>query len=176
MVEILRLDHRTFRDQRITSHVGLTARALGANGFSYGGEQDPNLEESLADVAKRWGGTFQIKHVENTTNYIKNWEGIRVHLSMYGETHTKTIETLAKFQEENILIIVGGAKVPRYVYSVVDFNTAVGWQPHSEVSAVGIFLYALHGNFPLYSNFQDAEQTITGIGQKSQRSERFREL
>ena len=80
IIEILRLDHRIFRDQRITSHVGLTARALGATIFSYTGEKDENLEESLLDVSKRWGGEYKVQYIEKIPSYIKNWNGIKLHL------------------------------------------------------------------------------------------------
>ncbi|MEM2376537.1 MAG: tRNA (cytidine(56)-2'-O)-methyltransferase, partial [Sulfolobales archaeon] len=32
-VFVLRLGHRPLRDKRVTTHVALTARAFGANGF-----------------------------------------------------------------------------------------------------------------------------------------------
>ena len=59
-IEILRLDHRHYRDQRITSHVVLSSRAFGATSFVYSGERDENLEPSMSDVIKRWGGDFTI--------------------------------------------------------------------------------------------------------------------
>src|SRR5207245_10416001 len=37
-------------------------------------------------------------------------------------------------------VVVGAEKVPREVYDLVDFNVAVGNQPHSEVAALAIFL------------------------------------
>ncbi len=172
-IEILRLDHRLVRDQRITSHVGLTARALGATVFSYAGEKDENLEESLTDVIGRWGGNFSVRYIDKIKSHIKNREGIVCHLSMYGESHEKTVETLSKFPDEDLLVIVGGAKVPRYIYSLADFNTAVGWQPHSEVTATGIFLYSLLGTDYLYTNYDNAKISLDGKSNKSRRSDRF---
>lgn len=172
-IGVLRLDHRIFRDQRITSHVALAARAMGADIFSYSGEKDVNLEESLQDVTIRWGGKLDVQHIDVISAYIKNWNGILIHLTMYGESHHKTIETLSRYPNENLMIIVGGAKVPRFIYSLADFNTAVGWQPHSEVSAIGIFLYVLNEKNIMYSNFENADISINGSGSKSQRSGRF---
>ena len=171
---LFRLDHRTIRDQRITSHVALTARALGCQSFLYSGEYDKNMEESITDVAKRWGGNFTVTYVPTIKSTISNWQGIVIHLTMYGEEHMKTVETLQQLSSlEPILLIVGGAKVPRYVYDLADFNTAIGWQPHSEVAATGIFLQALLGNTWLYHDYDNATITIDGRGSKSQRSERF---
>ena len=42
-VHVLRLGHRRERDKRITSHLGLTARAFGADNFVLSGEEDPNV-------------------------------------------------------------------------------------------------------------------------------------
>ena len=42
-VSVLRLGHRVDRDKRITSHLGLTARALGANRVILAGDNDKPL-------------------------------------------------------------------------------------------------------------------------------------
>ena len=39
----------------------------------------------------------------------------------------------------DILIIVGGSKVPGKVYKAADWNVSVTTQPHSEVSSLAIF-------------------------------------
>ena len=36
--------------------------------------------------------------------------------------------------------MIGAEKVPGYVYEIADFNISVGNQPHSEVSALALFL------------------------------------
>lgn len=172
-ITILRLDHRTVRDQRITSHVALTSRALGANSFVYSGEKDQNMEDSIIDVSERWGGDFSVSYNSKVKSIIAKWDGIKIHLTMYGEPHTETIASLIKYPNENILIIVGGSKVPRYIYDLVDFNTSIGKQPHSEVAAVGILLYELNGSKYLYKKYEDAKIEIPTNNSKSRRSGRF---
>ena len=54
---VLRIGHRPERDQRVTTHVGLTARALGAEGM-YLAADDKGVVQSIADVVNRWGGAF----------------------------------------------------------------------------------------------------------------------
>jgi len=105
---------------------------------------------------------------------IKKWDGIKVHLTMYGENHTNTIEDIKENNSDSILIIVGGAKVPRYIYSNVDFNTSIGWQPHSEVAALSIFLNTLIGDEFLYKKYSNSDMSIPQGNSKSDRSERFR--
>lgn len=173
-VTLLRLDHRTFRDQRITTHVALSARALGCAGFLYSGEKDENMEQSVRDVLLRWGGAYSVQYLEPVKSYIKNWKGPVVHLTMYGEPHTKTISSLEKVGDKPLLLIVGGAKVPNYIYSLADFNTAIGWQPHSEVAATTLFLYDLFGkDNSLYHSYNDAIQKIDGQSPKAKRSSRY---
>jgi len=175
-ISILKLDHRSFRDQRVTTHVGLTSRALGANFFIYSGERDESFTESLQDVILRWGGDMKINYLETVKSYIQHFEGITVHLTMYGEDHTKTISELKKYNDENLLIIVGGSKVPRYIYDLVDFNTAIGWQPHSEVAAVAILLHELNKNEFLYKEYSNTKAKISKSNFKSKRSRRFSNL
>ena len=38
------------------------------------------------------------------------------------------------------MVIVGAEKVPGEVYEMVNFNVAVGNQPHSEIAALAVFL------------------------------------
>ncbi len=159
-IGILRLDHRIQRDQRITTHVGLIARAFGCVSFAYTGDKDTNLEESLQKVAESWGGEFLVEHVESATKYITHWNGIVVHLTMYGEKHLDTINTLHQFPNQDILLIVGGAKVPPKIYELADFNTAVGLQPHSEISAIAVFLSDLLGSQTLYQDFPNAKHRL----------------
>ena len=172
-IEILRLDHRTFRDQRITSHVALSSRTFGATGFTYSGEKDDNLEKSISDVVFRWGGKFSVNYTEKIGSFIRSWKGIVVHLTMYGEKHESVVNELKKLPDEDILIILGGAKVPRYVYELSDFNVAIGWQPHSEVAAIAIFLYDFMDRNLLYSDKDGANIKIDPSNSKSKRSDRF---
>ena len=58
---------------------------------------------------------------------------------MYGEDYKKFIK-----KEKNYLIIIGGSKVPGIFYKKSNFNISIGDQPHSEVSALGIFLEFLN--------------------------------
>jgi len=56
-VVILRWGHR-HRDQRLTSHVALTARALGASGFIMADILDPKVKDTVKKVVDAWGGDF----------------------------------------------------------------------------------------------------------------------
>ena len=172
-ITILRLGHRHSRDQRITTHVALSARAFGANKFIYSGGEDANLEESLRDVVKRWGGNFEIEFTDKVPSLLRSWKGIIIHLTMYGESHKKTLEAIEPHKDEELLIVVGGAKVPRYVYTHADFNTAVGWHPHSEIAALTTMLYELNGDEYLYKKYKDSQISLNADSLKAQRSERF---
>ncbi len=135
-VYVLRLGHRE-RDKRISTHVALTARAFGAKGI-YFTVYDKNVFESVKDVVKRWGGNFFIKQIDNWKRFLKDFEGIKVHLTMYGIPLPKKIGEIRKAKK--MLVIVGAEKVPREVYELSDYNIAIGNQPHSEVAALAVFL------------------------------------
>ena len=59
-VEVLRLGHRIIRDQRVTTHVGLVARAFGANSMIFCGQRDEGVIETINKVVGvwRWTNTF----------------------------------------------------------------------------------------------------------------------
>jgi len=135
-VYVLRLGHRPERDKRISTHVALTARAFGAKGI-YFDTYDESVFASVEDVVKRWGGDFFIKH-ENWKRLLKNFDGLKVHLTMYGIPLPDKIDEIKKHSK--ILVIVGAEKVPKEVYELSDLNISIGNQPHSEVSALAVFL------------------------------------
>ena len=58
-LSVLRLGHRRDRDKRITSHLGLTARAFGADEVVLAGDRDPSALETCDSVTERFGGNFK---------------------------------------------------------------------------------------------------------------------
>jgi len=157
MISILRLSHRIFRDKRISTHCALVGRALGAKEFFYTGEKDKNLEDSIKRVSRQWGGPFQIKHLKNEKDFLKKFPGKVIHLTAYGTPFQKKIKDTRK--HKNILLVVGGEKVPPEIYKTADYNLSVSSQPHSEAAALGIFLYELQKRkFP--KNFKNPHLKI----------------
>jgi tRNA (cytidine56-2'-O)-methyltransferase len=159
-IVLLRLGHRPERDKRITTHVGLTARLLGAEGMLLASD-DPGIVQTLDDVVRRWGGSFYIKNNVNFKQVIKDWKaagGKVCHLSMYGVNLPKVIGELK--QCERLMIVVGAEKVPPEIYQLADWNIAVGSQPHSEVAAVAITMDRIADGEPLEREFPGAELTI----------------
>lgn len=140
-VFVLRLGHRPLRDKRITTHVGLVSRAFGADGFILTVE-DRGVVGSLEDVRERWGGDFDVKVVRDWSFFLREWKGMVVHLTMYGAPLNRRIAEIRDESKRHgpLLVVVGAEKVPPEVYKRADYNISVGTQPHSEVSALAIFL------------------------------------
>ncbi|MEM0133742.1 MAG: HDIG domain-containing protein [Thermoplasmatales archaeon] len=136
MITVLRIGHRPERDKRITTHVALVSRAFGADKIIVD-KVDDKLARTVNNVTKKFGGNFEIGF-GNYMEQIRKFKGAKVHLTMYGIPLEKKINEIKKF--ENIMVIVGSEKVPRIIYEMSDFNVAVKNQPHSEVSALSIFL------------------------------------
>ena len=156
---VLRLGHRRIRDQRITSHCGLVARAFGADGITYSGERDENLERSIKKVVKNWGGPFDIKYEKNWRKVIKNWKGKIVHLTMYGLPLQGLMNEIKKYKKD-LLIIIGSGKVPGEVYDLSDWNVAVTNQPHSEVAVLAVFLDRFFEGKELKKDFENKKIKI----------------
>lgn len=152
-ITILRLGHRHYRDQRLTTHVALTARALGAKKVILSGEKDEKILNSVADIASRWGGEFEISYEKNFRKIIKEFQGKKLHLTMYGLTIQEKIKEIRTAKD--LLIIVGSEKVPADIYNMVDYNIAVGSQPHSEVAALAILMHEYHQGKELNLEFKN---------------------
>ncbi|MEM1575644.1 MAG: tRNA (cytidine(56)-2'-O)-methyltransferase [Nitrososphaerota archaeon] len=156
---VLRLGHRKIRDERISTHCGLVARALGANGIIYSGEKDDGIIDSVKKVVKKWGGNFEVSYEENWRKILKNWNGKIVHLTMYGIPIQNKIDEIRKCNED-LLIVIGSEKVPSEVYKLADWNIAITNQPHSEVAALAIFLDKFFMGEELNKNFENPEVKI----------------
>lgn len=149
MITVLRLGHRPARDKRVTTHVALTARALGADAILVS-TKDLALERSVRDVVRRFGGNFWIQTGVPWRRVIREWSGPKVHLTMYGEPIEKVAPRIPR---ENLLIILGAEKVPRELFDLADWNVAIGHQPHSEVAALAVFLDRWSGGDGLRREF-----------------------
>jgi tRNA (cytidine56-2'-O)-methyltransferase len=158
-VYVLRLNHRPNRDKRVTTHLLLAARAFGADGAFYGGRRDGKIERSIKKVIEAWGGSFEVKYVGNWKKATKEWKevgGEIIHLTMYGLPVQDIIEGI-KDSPTDKLVVVGGAKVPGAIYGLADWNVSVTSQPHSEISALSVFLHMLFGGREIAGSFEKAE-------------------
>ena len=156
-IAILRIGHRPQRDQRVTTHVGLTARAMGCSGM-FLASKDKGIVQSIADVQDRFGGGFFVTDDISWKSCIKEWQGsggIVVHLTMFG-LNLPDIGVEISHRPEKILIVIGAEKVPGEVYELADYNLAISNQPHSEISSLAILLYYLYGNEGLIREFSGA--------------------
>ncbi len=154
---VLRIGHRPERDQRVTTHVGLTARALGADGM-YLAAQDKGIVRSIEGVVERWGGAFFVADGVSWKQCARKWQqdgGTIVHLTMYGLPLGTLEEELRT--KEKILVAVGAEKVPGELYRVADYNVAIGCQPHSEIAGLAVFLDHMFRGAELEREYPDAE-------------------
>ncbi len=139
-ISVLRIGHRPFRDKRITTHVSLVSRAFGADEI-FVDEKDETLEETVHRVVERFGGDFRISTGVNWKKIMKDFKGVKINLSMYGINVDEKIDDIRnETEDKDILILVGAEKVPIDAYLMADYNIAIANQPHSEVSALAIFL------------------------------------
>jgi tRNA (cytidine56-2'-O)-methyltransferase len=161
MIVVLRVGHRIKRDERLSTHVGLTARAFGADEIVFTGDKDDNILESIKKIKIKWGGKIKISYISDWKKAAKKYKKKKyklVHLTMYGEPIRKRIFKIRK--EKNILIAVGSGKVPGQLYTDSDYNIAVGNQPHSEVAALAVFLHEYHKGKELGKKFEKSKIRI----------------
>jgi len=160
-VFVLRLGHRPGRDKRVTTHVGLVARAFGADGFVLEG-CDEGVLNSLRKVLEVWGGSMVLECCSSGREYVRRWKrggGEVIHLTMYGLPLDDVIDVIRASPKPK-LVVVGAEKVERFYYEEADYNVAVGNQPHSEVSALALFLDRLFRGRWAYIEFGGAKLRI----------------
>lgn len=160
-VTVLRLGHRITRDKRITTHVCLVARAFGADKIILSGEKDEKIIDSILKVNKNWGMGIEIEYIKKWREVIKEHKrngAILVHLTMYGEKVQDIISEIKTKQD--LLVIVGGEKIPSEVYKESDYNVGITNQPHSEVAALAIFLDKYFNSKELELTFNNPKLTI----------------
>lgn len=164
-VVVLRWGHRP-RDERLTSHVALTARAFRAKGIILSDSEDEKIREAIKNVVTQWGGRFFFQMGTKWKTVIDNWKaegGVVVHLTAYGENiETSDVMQRIRATRKNVLAVVGSRKVPSEFYSsrISDFNVAVGNQPHSECSSLAVFLDRFFKGKELAKEFEDARLRI----------------
>ncbi|MDH5794702.1 MAG: tRNA (cytidine(56)-2'-O)-methyltransferase [Candidatus Bathyarchaeota archaeon] len=161
-VYVLRLSHRPSRDKRVTTHLFLAARAFGADGAFYSGQRDDKIERSVKKVSKSWGGSFEVEYAEDWRKLVKQWNkdgGETLHLTVYGLPLQDVIGHVTASPKDK-LVVVGGAKVPGAVYELADWNVSVTSQPHSEVSALSVFLHELFEGRELSKSYEDSGMRV----------------
>ncbi len=159
-VAVLRLGHRPGRDERMTTHVGLTARALGADRVLFPDNATQSLE-TVADITDRFGGPFGVELTASPKSVVRNWDGSVVHLTMYGQQVQNVEDEIREtHRKEPLLIVVGAEKVPFDIYEAADWNVGVTNQPHSEVAGLAVFLDRLFGGRELEAEWADADRRV----------------
>ncbi|MDH3277557.1 MAG: tRNA (cytidine(56)-2'-O)-methyltransferase [Nitrosopumilus sp.] len=159
-IEVVRIGQRVVRDDRVTTHVALVARAFGSNTI-FMTEVNPDIKDTLEKINKTWGGNFLIEFIDNWKSIIKlkKENGFKiVHLSMYGEKIDEIQSELRT--EKKLLVVVGAEKVPREIYEFADYNVSIGSQPHSEVSALAILLDRIQQGSQFEKVFSGAKRKI----------------
>ena len=159
-IEVVRIGQRLIRDDRVTTHVALVARAFGAAKI-YMNEINPDIKETIQKINDTWGSSFEIEYEENLKKIIKKRKSESykiIHLTMYGESINEMQKDLQK--EEKAVIVVGAEKVPREIYELADYNIAVGNQPHSEISSLAIVLDRIQKGQQFQKNFANAKRRI----------------
>lgn len=155
-VHVLRLGYRLVRDDRVTTHVGLVARAFGATKL-YLVNADPAIKTRLDEVTAQWGAPFEVEVLERWKPMLRQWRadgGVVAHLTMYGLVLDDVLPAL-RAQAQKLLVVVGAEKMPGELFGLSDVNVAIGNQPHSEVAALAIFLDRWFGGEELKRPFPD---------------------
>ena len=73
-VFVLRWGHR-LRDKRLTTHVALAARALGASKLILTDAVDKKIQQKIESVTKDWGGHFLFVMGVPWKQAVRKWRG-----------------------------------------------------------------------------------------------------
>lgn len=144
----------------MTTHVGLTARAIGARRVVLPSHANEAIE-TVRDVTDRFGGPFAVEGVGNPRRWLFDSEAPIAHLTMYGRPVTETItEVESSVRGRRLNVVVGGGKVTGNVFDRATWNVAVTNQPHSEVGALAVFLDRLLDGAGVDRDWRGAERVV----------------
>ena len=146
----------------MTTHVGLTARALGADRAVFGSNAS-GAAETVRDITGRFGGPFDVEVTDAPKAVISDWPGQVVHLTMYGlpvQDVESEVRDTHREDGESLLVVVGAEKVSFDVYERADWNVGVTNQPHSEVASLAVFLDRLFEGRELDAEWADADREV----------------
>ena len=166
-IVVLRWGHRVQRDVRLTTHVALTARALGASGFLLADAKDEAIRATVEKVMANWGGAFSFEMGVSWKSSVRDWKnngGVVVHLTAYGENvQSSDVMDRISNTRKDVLLLVGSQKVPKEFFAseISDFNVSIGNQPHSECAALAVFLDRFFEGKELVREFENAKIKIT---------------
>lgn len=161
-IVVLRMGHRIPRDWRLTTHVCLTARALGADSVIISDIEDKEVVAKVRDVVDRFGGEFSVESGAPWRQVIQRWKqsgGIVVHLTAYGLPLSEVVDEIRRNAGE-VLVVVGSEKVPGELFGLADRNVSVTNQPMSEVAALAVFLDWLQEHQEVDRNFANSKIRI----------------
>lgn len=162
-VIIIRYGHRMLRDRRMSTHIALIGRALGADGMILTNYTSEKVQKTIDEVNKRWGGDFFVEtgiDWRDILNEIDHRSDLLVHLTMYGLKLNQEIINDIQTSSKNIYVFLGSQKVPGEIYEEADYNIAISNQPQSECGALAIFIDRLFEGKTLYQQFDDAKLRI----------------
>ena len=70
VIEVVRIGQRVIRDDRVTTHVALVARAFGASKI-FMTEVNPEIKKTIEKINKTWGGDFVVEFIHNWRHVVK---------------------------------------------------------------------------------------------------------
>ena len=146
----------------MTTHVCLTARALGADGVIIADQEDKVVESTIREMTSRFGGPFEINSGRPWRQMIKDWKadgGGIVHLTAYGLPLPKMIGEIQE-SKKDLLVVVGSEKMPGEVFTLADWNISVTSQPMSEIAALAVFLDWFNEHSEFVREFSEARIKI----------------
>jgi len=144
----------------------MVARAFGASSFILADVKDDEVKDVVKKISASWGGKFDFAMELPWKQVVSEWRRkglLVVHLTAYGENiESSDVMTRIRGEGKDLLVIVGSQKVPRAFFSseVSDYNVAVGNQPHSEISALAVFMDRLYDGTELGREFDDSKLRI----------------
>ena len=159
MIEVLQIGQRLVRDDRVATHIVLVARAFNTSKI-YMYENNHDIKNTMQKINSTWGGNFEVEFIKDWKKLIKDKRKSYkiIHLTMYGENINCVYYKIKK--HNNIFIIIGSSKVPREIYNIADYNVAIGNQPHSEISALAVFLDRIQRGKQFLRRFHNAKIEI----------------
>jgi len=134
----------------------LTARAFGAAEITFVGKSDSTLLKYMANLNKKWGGSFRVKFAKNYNDVLKSASKYtKVYLTRFGMPLQSKSYILKTYK--NMVLIVSTTEINKKLHQVADYNISISTQPHCGAAAIAIFLHEFYNGRELAMHFENAK-------------------
>ena len=138
--------------------MGLAARAFGASSIIFTTPKNSRVVRYFKGLSARWGGNFNVEFTNDWRKELdvkKNYKV--VYLTRFG-VPIRSVESILRTYKN--LVVVVSTTDNKSAIRRADFNVSISTQPHTNISAISVFLHEFYSGRELALHFENARYKV----------------